>query len=365
VIGTAETPRTRHARDAVTLVDCDIHIRPSSKGALDEHLEERWRRHRNAFGDRTAGGFAYPRATPAASRVDSWPPGGGPPASDLTFFREHHLDHWSFDFGVLNPLLAGGVLNVEYRAALSRAVNDWQIAEWLDPEPRLRSSIVLAYDDGELAAAEIRRLAGDPRFVQVLVHARTVEPLGRRRYWPLYDAAAECGLPVGIHFGGHSGNPITGTGFPSFYVEDHGGMPTAFQDQVISLVCEGVFERFPGLRIVLIEGGCAWLPPLMWRLDRAWKLLREEVPRVTRLPSETIRERLWLKTQPIEEPPSDDDFAELLEELAMDDRLMFATDYPHWDFDAPDRALPRVLDAERRRKILGENALALYGLKDA
>jgi predicted TIM-barrel fold metal-dependent hydrolase len=360
--GTAEEPRAGSDRAAVTLVDCDIHIRPSSPAALDAHLDERWRRHRQAFGERAPAGIVYPRAMPAASRVDSWPPGGGPPASDLAFFREQHLDHWGFDYGVLNPLLAGGVLNLEFRAALSRAVNDWQVAEWLEPEPRLRASVVLAYDDGELAAEEIHRRAGDPRFVQVLLHARTAEPLGRRRYWPLYAAAAECGLPVGIHFGGHSGNPITGAGFPSFYVEDHGGMSTAFQDQLISLVCEGVFERFPDLRLVLIEGGCAWLPPLMWRLDRAWKLLREEVPHVRRLPSETIREHVWLTTQPIEEPPRDEDFAELLEELAMDDRLMFATDYPHWDFDAPDRALPRVLDDRRRRLLLGENAVSLYGL---
>jgi uncharacterized protein len=356
---TATRKREQHA-----VVDCDIHVKLRSARALDEHLGQRWARHRKTFGERTPFGFEYPRAFPGASRTDSWPPEGGPPGSSLEFMREQHLDQWNLQYGVLNPMFGGGVRDPEYRAALARATNDWQIAEWLEPEPRLRGSIVLPYEHGELAADEIRRRASDPRFVQVLLHIRTSEPLGTRRYWPLFDAAEECGLPIGIHFGGHGGNPITGAGFPSFYIEDHGGMSTSFQDQVISLVCGGVFERFPQLKIVLIEGGCAWMAPLMWRLDRAWQLLREEVPHVTRPPSETIREHIWATTQPIEEPPRPQDFVDMIEELELENRLMFATDYPHWDFDSPNQALPTGLDASLRERILGGNARALYKLED-
>ena len=57
---------------------------------------------------------------------------------------------------------------------------------------------------------------------------RTAEPMGRRKYWPIYEAAAEHELPVGVHFGGWSRGPITGAGFPSFYIEDTVGMATAF-----------------------------------------------------------------------------------------------------------------------------------------
>ena len=71
-------------------------------------------------------------------------------------------------YAVLNPLLgAAEQLNDEYGAALATAINDWQIAEWLDPEPRMRASICVAYEDAELAAAEVDRVAHDRRFVQI------------------------------------------------------------------------------------------------------------------------------------------------------------------------------------------------------
>jgi uncharacterized protein len=274
------------------------------------------------------------------------------------------LDRFDIEYGVLTPMLgAGEQLDLESGAALASAINDWQAAEWLDPEPRLRASINVAYEDGELSAREIERMAGDARFVQVLMLIRTAEPMGRRKYWPLYEAAAHHGLPVGVHYGGWGRGPITGTGFGSFYLEDQVGMATAFQDQVTSLVLEGVFDRFPDLRIVLIEGGLAWMAPLMWRLDRAWRLLREEAPHLERLPSEVIREHVWLTTQPIDEPPTAADFVRMFDDMGMDDRIMFATDYPHWDFDSPERAIPSSLGEQRRAAILRDNAHRLYRLR--
>ena len=252
------------------------------------------------------------------------------------------------------------MLNLEYGAALSSAVNDWQIAEWVEQDKRLRGSILVAYEDGDLSAQEIDRVGDHPGFIQVLLVVRTREPLGHRKYWPMYEAACRHDLPIAIHFGGSGGGPITGTGWPSHYIEDHGGMPQAFYAQVVSMITEGIFERFPTLKIVLIEGGFGWVPPLMWRLDRAWQQLKAEAPHITRLPSETIREHFWITTQPMEEPPQREYFFQLLEQLDMNDRLMFATDYPHWDFDAPDRALPEGMPLALKRAILAENARKLY-----
>jgi uncharacterized protein len=237
-----------------------------------------------------------------------------------------------------------------------------QLAEWLELEPRLRGSITVPYADGDLAAAEIDRHAGDHRFAQVLLLVRTHEPLGKRRYWKIYEAATRNNLPIGMHFGGAGGGPFTGAGWPSFYFEDHGGMPQAFQAQLISMVFEGVFERFPTLKVVLTEGGFGWAPSLMWRMDYLWEKLGEDVPHLSKRPSEYVREHVWFTTQPMEEPSKPRQFLQLLDQLQMNDRLMFATDYPHWDFDAPDRAFPTRLPEDLKEQFLRENAHSLYRL---
>ncbi|MDA0711937.1 MAG: amidohydrolase family protein, partial [bacterium] len=313
------------------------------------------------FGRRGFGGTSYPKSQPGAHRVDAWPPGGGSPGSNLVFLREQLLDAWEIDLGILNTLTPIRNQVPEYDAAFARALNDCQSAEWLDREPRLRASMIVPYENGPLAAEEIDRVAQDPRFVQILLPTFTTEPLGNRKYWPLYAAAERHNLPVGIHFGGgNGGHPITGTGWPAYYIEYHGGMAQAFQHHVISLIFEGVFDHFPGLKIVLIEGGMAWLPALIWRLDRTFEQLKDEVPHVLHSPSSYVRKHIWVTTQPMEEPEKEEHFHQFLDHFDQPDRLLFATDYPHWDFDAPDRAFPVKLSPQLERMVKVENAQNLY-----
>jgi predicted TIM-barrel fold metal-dependent hydrolase len=355
-------PGTARSRPRMRIVDCDIHNAPASERTILTYLDARWHHRFTTFGAHGYPGSIYPRNTPQAARTDAWPPSGLPAGADLPFLRDQLLDAWGIDYGILNPLVPVTGPHGEFSAALASAVNDWQVAEWLDPEPRLRASIVVAHEEADLAVVEIDRLARDRRFVQVMLLVRTREPLGKRRFWKIYEAAERHGLPIGIHFGGSGGTPFTGAGWPSFYLEDHGGMPQAFQAQLVSLVYEGVFARFPGLRMIFIEGGFGWLPSLLWRMDRSWEQLGEEVPHLERPPSTYVRQQLWLTTQPMEEPARPAHFRQLLEQIDMADRLMFSTDYPHWDFDAPDRAFPVKLPPELERRFLAENALALYGL---
>ena len=114
-----------------------------------------------------------------------------------------------------------------------------------------------------------------------------------------------------------------------------------FQAHLASLVIEGAFERRPNLRFVMIEGGFGWLPSLCWRLDKLWRRLADETPHLKRLPSEYIRDHVWLTTQPMEEPPNREHLLDLVEWVGWD-RLLFASDYPHWDFDDPTQTLPAI-----------------------
>ncbi len=163
-------------------------------------------------------------------------------------------------------------------AGFARAVNAWIAKEWLDKEPRLRASIVVPAQNPEMAAEEIDRCASDMRFVQVLMLVMGDMPLGRRHYWPIYAAAQRHGLSVGIHAGSAYRHPVTPVGWPSYYTEDYAAQATAFQSALTSLICEGVFTKFPDLRVVLIESGFTWLPAHLWRLTKYWRGLRMEIP---------------------------------------------------------------------------------------
>lgn len=348
------------------IADCDIHPGRKSKKDLYPYLEKRWQLHDESFGARPRQAFqagpAYPKGQPDASRRDSYPPGGGRPGSDLAFVRTQLLDANNVQLGVLNATGDNGqsYQNREFGAAICRAMNDWQVAEWTSKEPRLKASVVVAYEDSEAAVAEIERRAGDPNFVQVLMLSRTAEPPGQKRYWPIYEAAAAAGLPVGVHAFGFGGYPVTGSGWPSYYIEDMTGHAQTSQSFLTSMVVEGVFERIPNFRLVLIESGFAWLPPLAWRLDKLWGRLKEETPFLKRLPSEYIHDHVWLTTQPMEEPDPRERLLDTIGWIGWD-RLLFATDYPHWDYDDPSHALPLRISDDNRRAFFLNNALALYG----
>ena len=343
------------------IIDCDLHNEIDSLKDLYPYLAQRWRDHLDTFGVRTPNGGYYPRFM--GHREDARPPSGRLSGTEVEFTRRHFLDPYNVAYAVLNPVVpANAALDLELGAALARAANDWQVAEWLDRDPRLRASIMLAPEDPVAAAAEVRRCARDRRFVQVLFKGRHQEPMGRRRYWPIYEACAEEGLHVATHAFGAYGHPITGAGHASYYIEDHLSPAQAVQANVTSLVVEGVFDRF-GIKLISIENAFGWVPSLMWRLDAAWKLLRAEVPHLQRLPSEIIAEHLYLTTQPIEEPPHPADFQRLLEHFGpLAEHLLLASDYPHWDSDNPDVVLPHSLPEQLKAGIRYHNASTLYGL---
>jgi predicted TIM-barrel fold metal-dependent hydrolase len=352
----------------LAIADCDIHHSPRDgmKG-LYPYLEARWREHLEVFGSLPRQAFqngpAYPKSQPDASRRDAWPPEGGRPGSSLDFMRSHHLDAHNITLGVLAMIRPhpGSFMNGYLAEAVSRAMNLWQVAEWTAPEPRLKASLLVPYEDGEASAREIHHWAGHKDYVQVLMLSRTAEPAGQKCYWPIYQAAADVGWPIGVHAFGFGGYPVSGGGWPSFYMEDMVGHAQSSQSMLTSLVIEGVFERFPTLKIVLIEAGFGWLPSLCWRLDKLFLRMRAELPHLRRLPSEYIREHVWLTTQPMEEPAVRAHAMDTIDWIGWD-RLLFATDYPHWDYDDPSQVLPNTVTEAQRRAFFMDNARGVYSL---
>jgi predicted TIM-barrel fold metal-dependent hydrolase len=340
------------------VVDCDVHTQLRSESELKKFLAKRWHVYYDQLPRRALPEMGL-RPAPHFYRHDAFPD-AGPPGSDIDVMREQLLDRYDVRKAILAPFeIARFPQQGEFAAALFAAIND-VTTEWLERDSRLFGAITIPFEDPVASVREIERMIVDPRFVCVLITVATREPLGDAKYWPMYEAAVHYGLPVAVHVSGWSGTEGA-AGWPTYHVERHGTWPQAFAAQVVSLVCGSVFDRYPRLQVVLEEAGLAWIPPLMWRLDRAWEEMRTDVPHLKKRPSDVIREHFWVTTQPLDEPSRPSELREMLDQLAMDARILFATDYPHWDFDDPTRVLAAsTVGRERRERILALNAELAY-----
>jgi predicted TIM-barrel fold metal-dependent hydrolase len=313
------------------------------------------------------GGRAFFDNPVHGSRLDSRPPSSAPPGSDPDFLRRQLIDEYGVAYAVLLPRAFCNLHpDPDFGTAIAAAYNEWLAATWLSKynlDGVFKGSITVAHQDPPAAVREIERWAGHPHFVQVMTDSGARAPFGQRQYYPIYAACEKYGLPLAIHPGtdGMGINIQPSPGYPTHYIEWHTCLSLGFQAHLVSLLTEGVFERFPGFRVVLTEGGVAWLPALMWRLDAEWKALRSEVPWVKKRPSDYLRDHVRLSSQPLERPEDDTHLWAMFEMMDAEHLLMFASDYPHWDFDSPTHAFPTLPQAWKDR-IFSENARALYRL---
>jgi uncharacterized protein len=329
------------------IIDVDVHHGWRTPADLANYLPREWRNLLELPGDALAPIDAakgtFPNAYGHNKRLDAYPPGGSPPGSDYETLRRQLLDAQGITHAILSFDVGTntGVANPYLATAIARAANDWNLDNWLNGrDERLYGGILVPTQDPLSAAAEIRRLAGNPRLREVLVVANGLgKPFGHPAYHPIYEAAHEAGLPIAIHNGGDNWIGTThqaAGGVPGSRLEWHTLAPQSTIHHLVSFITNGVFDKFPGLKLMIIEIGVAWLPWLMWSLDARYSDLRRENPRITRLPSEYLRERVRVTTQPLEMSPRRDQLIELLQSAeGIEDMLCFATDYPHWDTDDP------------------------------
>lgn len=340
-------------------IDCDVHPMVPGMRALAPYLDEFWRDQVVERGITQLDSQSWPIRAPKTIRED-WRGPDGRGAESVTQLQAQALDRFGADTAILNCLYGVQlVMNEDMAVAFARALNDWIRAEWLDRDPRLRASIVLPLQSIERSVEEIERLAGDGRFVQVLALAMGETPLGRRQFWPVYEACVRHGLAFGIHAGSAYRHPQTSVGWTSWYLEEYAANQQGFQSQLASLITEGVLTKFPELKVVLLESGVTWLPAFLWRLQKTWKGVRFEIPWVDRPPAELVRDQVRLTVQPLDAPDDPGVVQRVLDHLRSDEMLLWASDWPHWQFDG-DAAVPPGIPESLLPKLMRENSLATY-----
>ena len=309
-----------------------------------------------------------PLAGATSIRRDAAPPSGGADGSEPVFMQKDLLDRYNIEYAILSSIQAGKLAtlpNAHEAIALARAFNNYFMNEWLAVDSRYRLAMCVAAHDPLEAAKEIRRIGNEEGIVAVFLPLLNIL-MGNRHYYPIYEAAEECGLPILIHPTGTEGGFQTSVAFaggiPSTYIERHTIFPELAIGALTSMVFEGVFVRFPGLKVVVAEFGYSWAPHLMWRMDQNWREFRPEVPWIVHEPSKYVLDHVRFTTQPAEEPEREEYVLQILEMVHAERTMMFSTDYPHWDTDSPKTTFKRVPEPIKQR-IFYDNAAELYGLR--
>jgi uncharacterized protein len=345
-------------------IDCDVHPKVPSPDELLPFMDEQWAGTARLRGIDTWQTIGYPANAPHTVRED-WRKATPRADSNPAGLAAVLLDPHKFAYAICNPLFPISAFRDPTLAAVfSRAVNDWMAATWLAKDARLLGAAVVPIQASDLAVEEIERLAGDKRFVQILLWAMGEQPLGKRQYWPIYAACEKHGFAVCIHAGSSYHHAVTSSGWPSTWIEDYAAQSQGFHTQLGSLVAEGVFVEYPRLKVVFAESGITWMPAYLWRLAKFWRGIRSEVPWLERPPADYVRDHIRLTLQPFDGPQlkgtdAGAAMARLIGQLPSEDMVLFSTDFPHWQFDGA-AMLPDGLPSGLEQKIISGNARATY-----
>ena len=349
------------------VIDADAHvIEPLS--IYPEYVDPRWR-------ERVPTGRPYkmlnvgrPLGMPDATDEVPRPlensatlPGG----SYDPHVRIKDMDREGIDVGVCFPSLATSLCCLEdigLEAAMLTAYNRW-MADHCAPYPdRLKGVLMTTMRDMTLAVEEIRRCAREPWVVGICVSGHMDDKnLDHPFFHPLWAEAQAQGLPILVHAGTARppyplGTFELGENLFLLHSMQH---PLEQQRAVAALIGGGVLDRFPEVRFGFLESGCGWVPWFMERLDERFEKLRHHVPLCKKSPREHMTgPQCFFACDP------DESSVEHFVKVMGEDRLIYASDYPHWDAKFPDTvtmlASRTTLTEAQKAKILGANAKRLF-----
>lgn len=274
------------------------------------------------------------------------------------------MDAMSVDYACLFPtlMLAIGLHpDVDMEIELCWAYNRW-LTEKVLPEAdgRYYSMLSLPFSDADAALRHVEEFGDRKNVTGFMVTAVRTLPVHHNSYMKVYRAIEERGLALSFHSGVNMGEPffkslnrfasVHALGF-TFYNILH----------MTNWITNGLGERFPKLPVIWIEAGLAWVPFLMQRLDHEHMLRPSEYPTLKKKPSDYMRD-MFYATQPMEMQN-----IEALEctfkMINAETQLMYASDYPHWDFDLPSTIWDLPFVSEKgKHSILGGTAARLFNL---
>jgi predicted TIM-barrel fold metal-dependent hydrolase len=361
VVGTELVP--------VRVVDSDVH--PTAKrGELEPYIPEPFRSRiaqRNQGANNGGVYYDAPDYNHAfAMRTDTFPDDGNFAGSDPDLAFRHVVMEGGSDISILGPLNGSSATTEEEAHALCVATNLWQDNHWLDSHnnwhQRWYGSICAAIQAPLEAAREIEKWAGHRYMAQVLINSEVRPSWGNPRYDPVWAAAVKHDLPVACHLGrGHHDElPMSPVGFMTYNHDLMVSYSMTAANQVMSLIFDGVFDRFPTLKIVFIEHAFNWILPMMWRMDNIYA---ERGPEngLKRKPSDYVKDHIWFTTQPLDYPENKLELINALEWMEADKLLLFSSDYPHWTYDDPQWVV-KHLPEQWREQIMFQNAIDVFHL---
>ena len=258
------------------------------------------------------------------------------------------------------------------RLAGIRAHNRW-LADFVAESPDRRAGIGQIFlNDLDDAMADVRwihdhGLRGGVLIPNIPPDVKWIKPLHHPDYDPLWDLCQDLGVPVSTH--GGTGTPEYAR-IPASAVLMIAEVPFYSQRPLQQFLLGGVFERFPDIRFVITEAGCAWVPGMLAHLDRILAGIRSKgavgelrFSDDMKLPlsaTEYFRRNVWVGVS----QPGPADAAVALS--FGNDHFMWGSDYPHDEGTGPYtkehlRQLFSSTPTDQLRAFLGANAAALYG----
>ena len=377
VLAHAERYKREHGLDNHLIIDVDAHhFENTSWARIVEYIEDPVMRH-------LAQSFERPDGTNPGGLLAAQPglnfqnvagriphSGGGTrePVDDSGAHRDvviakRSMEAMGIDYQVIfpTPMLQLGLHpNPDMEVALAFAYNRWLTQEVLTGDDGVTTMIYLPFCDAQASLKTVEEFADKPGVVGFNITAVRHKPIHHNQYMKVYAAIEERGMPLGFHAGPTWHDEWTrqidrfiGVHAISFVLSN--------LVHLTNYVLHGLPERFPNLPVIWIESGLAWVPFIMQRLDNEYFMRSSEAPMLKKPPSDYIRE-MFFTSQPMERRDQKLMRA-TFEAINAESQLLYASDWPHWDFDGPSTIwdIP-WLSEDAKRNILGGNANRLFKL---